>query len=187
MEIQDYSIFSDFYSEERINFLLPAIISKWSNKYEVDIYEEKKENSKSIFTYICHKNSQVKISGHNNIFLSKNDVFVISESLNHDFELEEMFELKTFYYSDKILSEEEQKMNKYVVYATLSDKYALNVRANSEEEAYQKAYSVNIREWEHLITKPELKESVRVPDPELSDAQRWSKWGDFSIVLSYDD
>ena len=183
MKIEEYSVFSDFYVNERKDHLLNAIISKWSNKYDIDIYEDQRDNSKSIIALICQHPSKIEVLGHVDLFLNEHDVLVVPDTFNVKSDTEEFFALKWFFYSDKVLSEEEQNMNKYIVYATLSDQYALKVRANSEEEAYKKAYETHISNWEHLITKPELKESVRVPDPECSDAQRWSKWGDFSINL----
>jgi hypothetical protein len=181
LQINDFAIFNEFFIEENKDNLLRAIVSKWSSKYEVNFLEEYNLESKKVFAFICLNQSSITIEPNIEVHLKEKDVFVVSESMSIQIKEENNFEVKTFYYLDKVLTEEEKNMNTYNVFATLTDKYKLKVRANNKEEAYQKAYSVHIREWEHMLIRPDLKDSVRIIDPECPEAQRWSKWGDFSI------
>ena len=60
----------------------------------------------------------------------------------------------------------------YKVLATLTDKYEIQIYANSEKEAYDKAYNTPLSDWNHLtpggISKPRK-------------IIRWAEWGDFKI------
>ena len=75
------------------------------------------------------------------------------------------------YYWPKIKNEEADGQP-YQVIATLTDKYEIQVFANSEKEAYDKAYNTPLSDWKHLtpggITKPRK-------------IIRWAEWGDFEI------
>jgi hypothetical protein len=60
----------------------------------------------------------------------------------------------------------------YKIVATLTDKYEIDISANSEKEAYDKAYNAPLSDWKHLtpggISKPRK-------------IIRWAEWGDFKI------
>jgi hypothetical protein len=62
--------------------------------------------------------------------------------------------------------------NKYTVLSTIHDEYSIDVYANSEDEAIEKASTINLSKWEHLDLYPELENRV---------ITKFSKWGHFRI------
>jgi hypothetical protein len=62
--------------------------------------------------------------------------------------------------------------NKYTVLSTIHDEYSIDVYADSEEEAIEKASTINLSQWEHLDLYPELENRV---------ITKFSKWGNFRI------
>jgi hypothetical protein len=77
------------------------------------------------------------------------------------------------YYYPKI--KKEQGKNKYIIKATLEDHYNIEIYADTEADALQKAYNVPLPEWNH----EEINDK-----PEKTKLIRWSKWGNFKINLS---
>ena len=67
---------------------------------------------------------------------------------------------------------EETDGQPYNIIATLTDKYEIKVFANSEKEAYDKAYNIPLSDWKHLTPGGTAK-----PRKIL----RWAQWGDFEI------
>lgn len=61
---------------------------------------------------------------------------------------------------------------KYTILSTIHDEYSIDVYADSEEEAIEKASTINLSQWEHLDLYPELEDRV---------ITRFSKWGNFRI------
>jgi len=62
--------------------------------------------------------------------------------------------------------------NEYRVISTIMDEYSLNVNANNEEDAINKASLIDISQWNHLDLYPELEDRV---------ITKFSKWGNFRI------
>lgn len=60
----------------------------------------------------------------------------------------------------------------YNIIATLTDKYEISIQANSEKEAYNKAFNTPLSNWKHItpggIAKPRK-------------IIRWTEWGNFEI------
>jgi hypothetical protein len=83
------------------------------------------------------------------------------------------YSIKTYkvYYYPKIKKTE--GLNKYSIRATLQDNYNIEVYANTEDEALQKAYNIPLPEWNH----EEIDER-----PEKMKIIRWSRWGNFKII-----
>lgn len=71
-----------------------------------------------------------------------------------------------------IVKYEDPDIESYTVTATLTDKYQIQISANSEKEAYDKAYNIPLSDWKHLtpggISKPRK-------------IIRWAEWGNFEI------
>ena len=67
---------------------------------------------------------------------------------------------------------EETDGKPYQIIATLTDKYEIQVFANSEKEAYHKAYNTPLSDWKHLTPGGILKPRKII---------RWASWGDFEI------
>jgi len=71
-----------------------------------------------------------------------------------------------------IVESKESDSTSYKIVATLTDKYEISLSANSEKEAYDKAYNTPLSDWKHLtpggISKPRK-------------IIRWAEWGDFKI------
>lgn len=63
--------------------------------------------------------------------------------------------------------------NKYTVRATLEDHYNIEVYADTEDEALQKAYNIPLPEWNH----EEIDDG-----PEKMKIIRWSRWGNLKII-----
>lgn len=83
----------------------------------------------------------------------------------------ELFKQYKIYYYPKIKKQDGK--NKYSVRATLQDNYNIDVYADSEEEALQKAYNIPLPEWNH----------EEIDDrPEKMKIIRWSRWGNFKII-----
>jgi hypothetical protein len=81
------------------------------------------------------------------------------------------FELHKIYYYPKI--ENKNGKNKYKIRSTLSDTYNIEIFADTEEDALQKAYNTPLPEWNHegINDKPNKIKIVR-----------WSEWGNFEIL-----
>lgn len=93
--------------------------------------------------------------------------FMISDQYNTN-ELTKQYKV---YYYPKIKKQEGR--NKYTIKATLQDNYNIDIYADSEEEALQKAYNIPLPEWNHeeIDDKPEKMKIIR-----------WSRWGNFKII-----
>jgi len=93
--------------------------------------------------------------------------FMISNQYNTN-ELTKQYKI---YYYPKIKKQEGR--NKYTIKATLQDNYNIDIYADSEEEALQKAYNIPLPEWNHeeIDDKPEKMKIIR-----------WSRWGNFKII-----
>jgi hypothetical protein len=91
-------------------------------------------------------------------------------ALNTD-NIDSMFELHKIYYYPKIKNTNGK--NKYQIRSTLSDTYNIEIFADTEEDALQKAYNTPLPEWNHegINNKPEKIKIVR-----------WSEWGNFEII-----
>jgi hypothetical protein len=61
---------------------------------------------------------------------------------------------------------------KYTVFSTIHDEYSIDVYADSEKEALEKASTINLSQWEHLDLYPELEDRA---------ITRFSKWGNFRV------
>ena len=93
--------------------------------------------------------------------------FMISNQNNTN----ELVKQYKIYYYPKIKKQDGK--NKYSVRATLQDNYNIDVYADSEEEALQKAYNIPLPEWNH----------EEIDDrPEKMKIIRWSRWGNFKII-----
>jgi hypothetical protein len=75
------------------------------------------------------------------------------------------------YYYPKIKNKDGK--NKYNIKSTLIDTYNIEIFADTEEDALQKAYNTPLPEWNHegINNKPEKIKIVR-----------WSEWGNFEII-----
>lgn len=81
------------------------------------------------------------------------------------------FELYKIYYYPKI--ENKNGKNKYKIRSTLSDTYNIEIFADTEEDALQKAYNTPLPEWNH--------EGIN-DKPNKIKVVRWSEWGNFEIL-----
>jgi hypothetical protein len=107
------------------------------------------------------------------IKLDIGDFIYFPSEIEHSIEVESdhyiYFEV---YYWPKSKNEETDGQH-YQIIATLTDKYEIQVFANSEKEAYDKAYSTPLSDWKHLtpggISKPRK-------------IIRWASWGDFETT-----
>jgi hypothetical protein len=94
-----------------------------------------------------------------------------SETIFNIFNKDSLIKTYKIYYYPKI-----KKMdgsNKYIVRATLEDNYNIEVYANTEDEALQKAYNIPLPEWNH----------EEIDDrPEKMKIIRWSRWGNLKII-----
>lgn len=74
------------------------------------------------------------------------------------------------YSNDKQIANDGSK--KYTVLSTIHDEYSIDVYADNEEDAIEKASTINLSEWEHLDLYPELENRV---------ITKFSKWGNFRV------
>jgi hypothetical protein len=102
--------------------------------------------------------------------------FIISDQystneLTKQYKIYELTKQYKIYYYPKIKKQEGR--NKYTIKATLQDNYNIDIYADSEEEALQKAYNIPLPEWNHeeIDDKPEKIKIIR-----------WSRWGNFKII-----
>jgi len=106
------------------------------------------------------------------IKLNIGDFVYFPSQLKHSIEVDSdhyiYFEV---YYWPKSKNEEADGQP-YQIIATLTDKYETQVFANSEKEAYAKAYNIPLSDWKHLTPG-----GVTTPRKII----RWASWGDFEI------
>ena len=74
------------------------------------------------------------------------------------------------YSNDKHIAGDGSK--RYTVLSTIHDEYSIDVYADNEEDAIEKASTINLSEWEHLDLYPELENRV---------ITKFSKWGNFRV------
>lgn len=84
---------------------------------------------------------------------------------------EKVFKIYKIYYYPKINNTAGK--NKYTIRATIEDNYNIEIYADTEKEALQKAYNTPLPEWNH----EEIKNR-----PEKIKLIRWASWGNFKIV-----
>ena len=58
----------------------------------------------------------------------------------------------------------------FIVTATLTDKYSIQIKADSEQDALLKAENISLSKWTHLDLYPDIKERKVI---------RYAKWGNF--------
>lgn len=83
----------------------------------------------------------------------------------------DLIECHKIYYYPKI--QKTNGKNKYIIRATLEDHYNIEIYADTQDEAMQKAYNIPLPEWNHEEID-DHKEKIKIV--------RWSKWGNFKVV-----
>jgi len=91
-------------------------------------------------------------------------------SVSADIDETHYIKFNVFYWP--IIESKPSDANTYKITATLTDKYEIQITANSEKEAYDKAYNTPLSHWKHItpggIAKPRK-------------IIRWAEWGNFKI------
>jgi len=138
-----------------------------------DTYSQDIPNHFDVF--VCTKSFYIYFPGlqlQSEIKLDIGDFVFFPSELKHEIEVESdhyiYFEV---YYWPKSKNEEADGQP-YQIIATLTDKYEIQVFANSKKEAYHKAYNTPLSDWKHLTPGGMFKPRKII---------RWAEWGDFEI------
>lgn len=104
--------------------------------------------------------------------LNVGDYIAFPSEINYSTEDNSSYIFFEIYYWPTVESNDSDTRS-YKVVATLTDKYEITIFANSEKEAYDKAYNTPLSDWKHLtpggISKPRK-------------IIRWTEWGNFETT-----
>jgi hypothetical protein len=102
------------------------------------------------------------------IKMNSGDVLIFPSEIKHSIDnLENCIVKKIPYIKSIDLSAGSKE---FIITATLTDKYSISIKADSEEEALSKAENISISKWTHLDLYPDIKERKVI---------RYAKWGNF--------
>ena len=97
------------------------------------------------------------------------DYIAFPSELNYSTENDDSYIYFEIYYWP-IIKSNDSAARSYNIVATLTDKYEIQIQANSEKEAYDKAYNTPLSDWKHL-TPGGISKARKI--------LRWAEWGDF--------
>jgi hypothetical protein len=129
--------------------------------------------AKHFDVFVCTKSFTITITDFNkDIKLNIGDYIAFPSELNYSTKINNDSYIYFEAYYWPIVKFEDTNTETYTITATLTDKYEIKISANSEKEAYNKAYNTPLSDWKHLtpggISKPRK-------------IIRWAEWGDFTI------
>lgn len=102
------------------------------------------------------------------IKMNSGDVLIFPSELKHSIDNIENCIVKKMPYIKSIDISSGSK--EFIVTATLTDKYSIQIKADSEQDALLKAENISLSKWTHLDLYPDIKERKVI---------RYAKWGNF--------
>jgi hypothetical protein len=103
-----------------------------------------------------------------NIVMNFGDVLIFPSEMKHSIGIQENVTVKKIFYKKDVDILSGSK--KFVVTSTLIDKYEVEINAETEEEAIEKAKLVPISKWKHLDLYPDITDRKVI---------RYAKWFNF--------
>ena len=134
-----------------------------------EVYIDDMANHFNVF--VCTKEFSITFSDFNrDSNLKIGDYIAFPSELKHSTEAdaESYIYFEAYYWP--IVKSKDTDTKSYKVVATLTDKYEIEISANSEKEAYDKAYNTPLSDWKHL-TPGGISKARKI--------LRWAEWGDF--------
>jgi hypothetical protein len=161
---------------DQIEYIKNTIIGSLKTRHlgynfttDKSIYSD--DMAKHFDVFVCTKSFIITLTDFSReIKLDIGDYIAFPSELNYSTRInnESYIYFEAYYWP--IVESEKNGSKSYNIVATLTDKYEVTVYADSEEEAYDKAYNTPLSAWKHLtpggIAKPRK-------------IIRWAEWGNF--------
>jgi hypothetical protein len=127
--------------------------------------------AKHFDVFVCTKAFSITFTEFNkDSNLEIGDYIAFPSELNYSTEASDDSYIFFEIYYWPIVKSKDTDTKSYKVLATLTDKYEIEISANSEKEAYDKAYNTPLSDWKHL-TPGGISKARKI--------LRWAEWGDF--------
>jgi hypothetical protein len=160
------------YNDDQIVYFLKGLCDQQLGiKNNIDFILDQGDDVLPTVTCVICKGDQTSVlikEKQSIIPMSIGDVLIFPSEMEHNISNKNNVTVKKIFYAKNV--DMSGGDTRFLVSSTLIDKYEIEVMANSEEEAIEKAKLISISKWKHLDLQPEISDRKLI---------RYAKWFNF--------